>query len=150
MYKIKIISGFRRDQEISIDASEAHKAYYLFYNPDERACFSDGTCLIGSDVRAIKPDYNGTMGWNPTYVLGDDDWNEIRDKGVDRKMRKVLSLGKEVAWVGNKELLKEKLSIASKKLGLYGQKEIKSAYAGELAEGMNISSEVKNDENEKM
>ena len=146
MYKIKIISGFRRDQEISIDASEAHKAYYLFFNPEKSACFNNGVCLVGADVRAIKPDYNGTMGWNPTYVLTNDDWNELRNNGVERKMKKVLSLGKEVGGWGG--LLDEKLSIASKKLGLYGQKEIKSAYAGELAEGMNISSEVKNEAQE--
>jgi len=147
MYKIKIITGFRRDQEITINASEAHKAYYLFYNPDERACFSNGVCLIGADVRRIEPDYNATMGWNPTYELGTEDWNELRDKGVERKMQKVLSLGKEVARVADKETFTKTLSTASKELGLY-QDELRSGYSDNLAEKMALTANQRTESQE--
>ena len=40
--KIKIITGFRKDQYYTIDAEEAHKAYYLFLNPEERGVFNNG------------------------------------------------------------------------------------------------------------
>lgn len=96
-YKIKIVTGYRKDQEHSIDANEAHKAYYLFFNPDERAIFKDGLAICGRDIQKIEPDYNGTMGWNPTHLLGDDDWNEIHKEGVDKKLSEILSYAKGIA-----------------------------------------------------
>lgn len=95
--KIKLIMGFRRDQEYSIDAEEAHKAYYLFLHPESRGIFSNGLAVVGSNIQDIVPDYQGSMGWNPSYTLGDDDWNEIRAKGVDREIAKYLVAGKEIA-----------------------------------------------------
>ena len=96
-YKIKVITGFRKDQYYSISAEEAHKAYYLFLNPEKRSIFSNGVALIGSNIQGIEPDYNGTMGWNPDHTLDSDDWNELREKGVDRKLRDYLYKGKEIA-----------------------------------------------------
>lgn len=101
--KIKIIVGFRRDQEHSVSADEAHKAYYLFLNPESRGIFNNGLAIKGSQIEEIVPDYQGTMGWNQTHVLGDDDWAEIRKVGVDRKLRMLLSAGKEVAQLGKTE-----------------------------------------------
>ena len=95
--KIKLVVGFRRDQEYSVDAEEAHKAYYLFLHPDSRGVFNNGLAIKGSSIEEIKPDYNGTMGWNETHVLNDDDMNEIRGKGIDRKLKKLMSAGKEIA-----------------------------------------------------
>ena len=95
--KVKIISGYRKDQTHIIDADEAHKAYRLFMNPDERAIFKNGLAIVGQDVRGIEPDYNASMGWNDSHVLDNDDWNEIRSKGVDKQLRDVLYLAKEVA-----------------------------------------------------
>jgi hypothetical protein len=95
--KIKVITGFRKEQHYTIDAEEAHKAYYLFLNPDKRGVFKNGVALIGQDIRGIEPDYHATMGWNPTYVLDSDDWNELRDKGVDRALKKVVSAAKDAA-----------------------------------------------------
>ena len=95
--KIKIITGFRQDQHYTINADEAHKAYYLFLHPEERGIFNNGVALIGKNIQGIEPDYNSTMGWNKGYELNADDWNDIRNKGVDRKLRDVLSLAKEVA-----------------------------------------------------
>lgn len=95
--KVKIIVGFRKDQTHTIDADEAHKAYYLFMNPEARAIFKSGLALIGSDVRGIEPDYNATMGWNPDHNLAGEDWNEIRKIGADNDLRDILNLAKDVA-----------------------------------------------------
>lgn len=95
--KIKLIVGFRRDQEHSIDADEAHKAYYLFLNPEKRGVFKNGLAIIGNQIQEIVPDWQGTMGWNKTHVLDSDDWNEINSKGLDRKMRDLLFQAKEIA-----------------------------------------------------
>ena len=102
-YKIKLIVGFRRDQEHSIDANEAHKAYYLFLHPEERGIFSNGLAIKGDQIQEIVPDYQGTMNWNPTHILDNDDWNELSEKGITRKIQKYLSIGKEIAQVGKPE-----------------------------------------------
>ncbi len=107
---IKIITGFNDDQKHSIPDDEAHKAYYLFLNPDKRGVFSNGLALIGKHIQSIEPDYQGTMGWNQTHELNADDWNEIRAKGVDRKLRDVLNEAKEIAYLNKPELLSQKLS----------------------------------------
>lgn len=100
-YKVKIIVGFRRDQEHSIPAEEAHKAYYLFLNPDARTIFSTGLAIKGDQIQEIVPDYHGTMGWNPTHTLTGDDWNEIHKAGVSKKFQFILSSAKEVAQMGD-------------------------------------------------
>lgn len=98
--KVKITVGLRKEQHYTIEAEEAHKAYYLFLNPDKRGVFENGVALRGVDIQGIEPDYNSTMGWNSTHVLGDDDWNEIRGKGIDRKLRMALGVAKQVAQIG--------------------------------------------------
>lgn len=110
--KIKITTGFNEDQKFTIDSDEAHKAYYLFNNPDKRGVFNNGVALIGRDIRSIQPDYNAEMGWNPTYELDDYDWEEIRSEGVDKKMRDILASAKEISYLAEKkpEILQQKLS----------------------------------------
>jgi hypothetical protein len=95
--KVKIITGFREDQKYTIEGEEAHKAYRLFYHPEERTVFNNGVAVIGSSIRGIEPDYQSTMGWNATHELDSDDWNEIRAKKIDTKIRDLLSLAKLVA-----------------------------------------------------
>lgn len=95
--KIKLVTGFRAEQFHTIDADEAHKAYYLFANPEERGIFKNGVAVIGRNIQSIVPDYHATMGWNPTHVLDSNDFNELREKGVDVKLRNALSEGKELA-----------------------------------------------------
>lgn len=97
MIKLKIITGFRKDQKYTIDGNEAHKAYWLFMNPTERGVFSNGVALTGSMIQGIEPDYNATMGWNDSHVLDNDDWNEINQKGIAGKMSRCLQKGSEVA-----------------------------------------------------
>lgn len=94
--KVKIVTGFRKDQKYTIEAEESHKAYYLFMNPDKRGIFNNGVALQGSLIQGIEPDYHATMGWNETHLLDDDDWNEINKKGIDKKIKTLLSKAKDV------------------------------------------------------
>ena len=99
-YAVKIIVGFRRDQEHSIPATEAHKAYYLFTHPNERGIFSNGLAIKGDQIQEIVPDYHGTMGWNPTHVIDNDDWTEMNRLGVSKKMNFIMSEAKEIGTRG--------------------------------------------------
>lgn len=108
---IKIIIGFRDDQYYVIDDEEAHKAYYLFNNPEARTIFSNGVAVIGKHIQGIEPAWNETMGWNPTHKLDSDDWNEIRKNGVEDKLKKTLQEAKQVAQLAesNNSLLNKPL-----------------------------------------
>lgn len=110
-YYIKVITGFREDQFVSIPMQEAHKAYYLFRHPDERGVFENGTALIGRNIQEIKPDWSATMGWKPTHQLDSFDWDEINGNGVADKMRQLQQQAQDVAEIvnENKNLLKTKL-----------------------------------------
>lgn len=109
--KIKIITGFRDDQYMVIDADEAHKAYYLFLHPEERAIFGNGVALIGKNIQEIVPAWNETMGWNPSHKLDNYDWEEINSKGLQNKARDILQQAKEVSY-----LMEERSDLALKKL----------------------------------
>lgn len=103
--KVKIIVGFRADQEYSIDIDEAHKAYYLFMHPDQRGVFKNGIAIVGAHIKEIVPDWQGTMGWNPSHVLGGPDWNEIRETGLRPKMELGLECARQIAAIGKPEHL---------------------------------------------
>jgi len=109
--RIKITTGFGDDEKFTIESNEAHKAYYLFNNPEKRGVFSNGVALSGKDIRSIQPDYHATMGWNPSHKLDDDDWNDIRKKGVDEQIEYILSKAKEISYLCEKqpELLNQSL-----------------------------------------
>ena len=94
----KIKTGFGSNDFISIESDELHKAYYLFLNPDQRTIFSSGHALIGKNIVSIEPDYHKMMGWNPTWKLCDDDWTELRQKGLDVKMQNLMSVAKQIAY----------------------------------------------------
>ena len=100
-YKIKVVCGFRKEQELTIDANEAHKAYYLFNHPEKRGTFNNGLAIKGSDIQRIEPDYNATMGWNHTNQLTGDDWNEIHRTGVAGKFLSILAGAKEIGRTGD-------------------------------------------------
>jgi len=120
--KIKLITGYRRDQTYSVDAEEAHKAYFLFNNPNARTVFKDGLALKGSEIEIIEPDYQGTMGWNPTHVLDADDMNEIRSEGIDRALRRIMSVASDLAKIASPEDLQLTLSEAIKKYPQLGSR----------------------------
>jgi len=113
--KVKLIVGFRRDQEHSIDADEAHKAYYLFLNPDKRGVFKNGLAIVGSDIKEIVPDYQATMGWNPTHVIDSDDWNELYKTGAAYKIPKLLAAAKEIAQLAQPADLNQPLTLLIEK-----------------------------------
>jgi len=102
-YKIKIVCGFRKEQEFTINANEAHKAYYLFNNPDKRGTFNNGLALKGTDIQRIEPDYCATMGWTPTHQLTHDDWLELNQNGVATKLRDIMASAKEIARIAAPE-----------------------------------------------
>lgn len=108
--KIKVIVGYREDQYHTIDADEAHKAYYLFEHPKERGIFSNGVAIRGEDIQSIVPDWHATMGWNPTHELDSNDWNEIRDKGLHYSVSKLLEAAKGIAQLGKHEDLNQPLT----------------------------------------
>ena len=114
--KVKIVTGYRQDQYHTIDTEEAHKAYWLFMHEDKRAIFSSGIALVGKNIQSIEPDYHATMGWNPAHTLDSDDWNELRQKGIDTRLRDVLQEAKMIAQQGRPELMTLPLSEAQTKL----------------------------------
>jgi hypothetical protein len=118
-YSVKLIVGFRRDQEHSIPAVEAHKAYYLFTHPDERGIFSNGLAIKGDQIQEIVPDYHNTVGWNASHQLNDDDWNELRGKGIMQKMQFIMSNAKEIGTRGDQRELSTPLNelLKGKSLG---------------------------------
>ncbi len=95
--QLRIITGFRETQSYTISSEEAHKAYYLFLHPEERAVFENGVALVGKNIQSIEPDYQATMGWNATYELQGEDWNEIRKYKVDIAMNQLLAEAKQIA-----------------------------------------------------
>lgn len=114
-YKIYIVTGFRADQKFSLDAEEAHRAYYLFSHPTEQVIFSNGLAIRGADIRMILPDYNGTMGWNESHQLTGEDWNEVKKSGADKKLQSIMEVAKEVAKIAGKQAISLKLQEAAKK-----------------------------------
>lgn len=102
---IKIITGYRPDEYISIPSSEAHRAYYLFNHPNERGVFSNGRPCIGSRILDIKPDYHATMGWNPEHKIDTYDMNRVISSGAYEKCEHVLRIAKEVAEKGGQKMI---------------------------------------------
>jgi hypothetical protein len=95
--KIKIVCGYRKDQEYTVDANEAHKAYYLFFHRDKQSIFDGGLALKGSEIDRIVPDWNATMGWNVDHALDGDDWNDIRGSGAEKLMRHITDVAIHIA-----------------------------------------------------
>jgi hypothetical protein len=108
-FKVRVVCGYRKEQEYTIDANEAHKAYYLFNHPEKRGTFNSGLAMKGSDIQRIEPDYNATMGWNHTHQLTGDDWNEIHRTGVSDKFLSILAGAKEIGRSGTVEDLQKPL-----------------------------------------
>lgn len=110
--QIKITTGYREDQFVYIPLEEAHKAYWLFLNPEQRGVFSNMATLVGRDIHNIEFDYHTLMGWNPTHKLDNHDYNELRDKGYLEKGKKFMEQVKQVSVLANEQphLLDKKIS----------------------------------------
>lgn len=111
-YFLKIVCGYDEDRHYPIPAQEAHKAYYLFKNPDKRGVFDDGLAIIGKEIRIIQPDYHTTMGWNKTHELNDDDWNYLIGQDITEKMKEIMGNAKEIG-----ELIEKNPELAKLQLG---------------------------------
>lgn len=101
---VKITIGYGADEKFTIDMEEAHKAYFLFNNPDKRGIFSNGVAMVGKNIHSIQPDYHATMGWNPTHKINGDDWNQMKSLGIDEEMKNFLSGAKDVARLAEKDI----------------------------------------------
>ena len=132
-YKIKIICGFRKEQEFTIDANEAHKAYYLFNNPTKRGTFDSGVAVKGSDIQRIVPDFHATMGWNDSHALTGEDHNQLHAEGISQKLSKIMATAKEVGRRG--DVADMKLPLLTLYRGKYAELTTGSSYAQELLEG---------------
>lgn len=83
--KYKVVFGYETERHISISADELKKAYGVFLGGG-RAVFKEGA-VDGKYIQAIMPDYHATMGWNTGYKLSQYDYEELRESGIDRKLR---------------------------------------------------------------
>lgn len=84
----KIIRGYNAEDYIEINETELEKAYGAFLLKKD-SVYSGGA-VRGSEIIAIQPDFHRTMGWNRGYKLGEDDYAELRHKGIDNKMRVMI------------------------------------------------------------
>lgn len=89
----KILQGYEHERDIIIRENELERAYGLFMLGG-RWIFSGGA-VDGKNIQTIVEDYHSTMGWNKEYRLGTDDYEQLTQLGVDRKMRLVLEKAKE-------------------------------------------------------
>ena len=89
----KIIRGYNSEDYIEIDETELEKALMSFLTKKD-AIYERGA-VRGSEILAIQPDYHRTMGWNRGYKLGAEDFEELSQKGIDRKLQNILSEKKE-------------------------------------------------------
>ena len=58
-----------------------------------KAIFKNGVCR-GKDIISICEDWNKVMGWNETYEIKFEDWNEIRARGKDQKYSGLIAESK--------------------------------------------------------
>lgn len=89
----KIIRGYGAEDYLEIDETELEKAYYCFLEKKD-SIFSGGA-IKGSSILAIQPDYHRAMGWNRGHKLDSFDYEDLSQKGVDKKHNKMLADKKE-------------------------------------------------------
>jgi hypothetical protein len=81
----KIIRGYSAEDYIEITPDELEKAFYCFLTKKD-SVYSGGA-VKGSEILAIQPDYHRTMGWTRGWKLTADDYTELRQRGIDKKMQ---------------------------------------------------------------
>jgi hypothetical protein len=89
----KIIRGYSAEDYIEITTDELEKAFYCFLT--KKDSIYSGGAVKGSEIIAIQPDYHRTMGWTRGWKLTADDYSELRQKGIDRKMQLSLETTKD-------------------------------------------------------
>jgi len=94
-YYFKIKIGFSPNGYIHINSlNDLEKAQFAFIT-GQRVLFDNGEACRGQDIMRIEEDWHKEMGWNSSYrdengdvkgyELGDDDWADIKSKGIDKK-----------------------------------------------------------------
>lgn len=107
---IKAICGYREDQEIPIPKEESHKAYYVFLNQGSRAVFSNGFTIRHEELQRIVPDYHSIMGWNRGHKLDADDYADLKLRGVEDEVKKLMDKASGVAKIASIGDLNKNLS----------------------------------------
>jgi hypothetical protein len=78
----KVIWGFDEERSTDIEQDDLLKALYAMSTKSK--VYLGDILLDGKYIIAIKENYQKYMGWNATYTMTSDDWNEIRYRGVDK------------------------------------------------------------------
>lgn len=89
----KILQGYEHERNITIREDELERAYGLFMLGG-RWIFSGGP-VDGKNIQTIIEDYHTTMDWNKEYELGTDDYEQLSQLGVDKKMKLIREKAKE-------------------------------------------------------
>jgi hypothetical protein len=104
-YHFKVKIGYGLTDFIKISSLEdLEKAQYAFVK-NAKVLFNTGEACRGQDIISIKEDWHSEMGWNDVfrdedgkareYFLSNDDLDEIRSKGAERKYKGVMSSVKD-------------------------------------------------------
>lgn len=113
----KVMRGFGTDDYIPITESELKKAIYA-HMTGTNVAFEMGS-ISGNHISAVVPDFQRTMGWNPSHKLDNDDWTDIRSRGLDNGMRNMIASAKEdvqmIIATGNTNLLNEPIKTLENK-----------------------------------
>lgn len=74
----KVVHGYNQEDFIAIDETELEKAMYAHMT--EKKVFLNNGSVNGSQILKIVPDYHKAMGWNYSYKLGTEDWEQIKSR----------------------------------------------------------------------
>lgn len=92
MRYFKIKTGYGDQDFISIDETELEAAVYAFLT-DAKGMFKNGA-VNGKNIMSITEDWHREFGWNYTYKLGPDDWEQINREATP-KYRGIIQEAKD-------------------------------------------------------
>lgn len=92
-FRVKIEYGKGEQNSVLIDESELEIALYAFIT-EEKVLFKNGA-VRGKDIISITEDWHTEMGWNPGYTLRDEDYAELKSRGILKKYTGVIAAAKE-------------------------------------------------------
>jgi hypothetical protein len=91
----RIKTGYGNNDFITIDNMADLEKAQLAFLTDGKVMFSNGEVCRGKDIISIKEDWHTEMGWNESYEMGDDDWAELKRKGIIGKYTGLLGEAKD-------------------------------------------------------
>lgn len=92
-FRVKIEYGKGEQNSVLITENELELALHAFIT-EEKVLFRNGA-VRGKDIISITEDWHTEMGWNPGYNLRDEDYAELKSKGILKKYTGVIALAKE-------------------------------------------------------